>query len=112
MSKPFEVEVDCGSATPVRFTLSEERIRSAGIKVQYALHDNTGDPDDRTRLWRAALTIARTIIERSEGGPVEIYDGPDVWIIPEASVRWVKLHDPESASSSRDVGFRMSGDQP
>jgi hypothetical protein len=112
MNKPFEVEVDCGSATPVRFTLDEARVRSAGIKVQYAVADDTGDPDERMRLWRGALVIARHVIERNSGGPIEIYVGPDVWIIPESSVRWVKLHDPESSASRREVGFRMTGDKP
>jgi hypothetical protein len=111
VSRPFEVEVDCGSATPVRFTLDEARIRSAGVKVQYALHDDQGDPDERTRLWRGALTIARNVIERSAGGPIEIYDGPNVWIIPESSVRWVKLHDPESSRTQREMGFRFGDDE-
>ena len=75
MSKPFEIEVARGSATPIRFTLDEARIRSAGIKAQYALADEQGSPDDRTRLWRGALTIVRTPIERSAAGPIEIYDG-------------------------------------
>jgi hypothetical protein len=50
----------------------------------------------------------RNLIERNGGGPIEIYDDPDAWIIPEASVRWVKIHDPDT-SSRREVGFRMSG---
>ena len=108
MGKPFEIEVDCGSANPVRFTLDDARIRSAGPKVQYALHDNTGDPDERTRLWRGALQVARNVIEKSREGKIEIFDGPDVWIIPEGSVRWVKLHDPESARTRGEIGFRMT----
>jgi hypothetical protein len=107
MGKPFEVEIDCGSANPVRFTLDEARIRSAGIKVQYALLDDQGDPDERTRLWRGALTIARNVLERNSNGPIEIYDGPDVWVIPESSVRWVRLHDPESARTRTEMGFRV-----
>ena len=87
MTKAIEVEVDGGSANPVRFTLDDARIRSAGHKVQIALHDDAGDPEERTRLWRGALQIARNAIEKSRDGKNEIYDGPDVWIIPEGSVR-------------------------
>jgi hypothetical protein len=109
MGKPFEVEVDCGSATPVRFTLSEERIReSRAADVRNALADNKGEPDDRVRLWRGALTIARKLIKVSEGGPIEIYEGADVWVIPERSVRWVRLHDPESPDRrGGSLGFRF-----
>jgi len=117
--KPFEVEIDCGSATPVRFTLDEESLRkSANFKVRAAFHDSSGDPDDETRLWRAALTVARTLIERNNGKsgtdpqPIEIYDGPDVWVIPESSVRWVRLHDPEAPEARRGgMGFRIGGDE-
>jgi hypothetical protein len=116
--RPFEVDVDCGSAIPVRFTLDEESLRnSRNFKIKAALHDNTGDPDDQTRLWRAALTAARSVVERNLGKsgahpqPIEIYDGQDVWLIPEASVRWVRLHDPESPDRQRgEMGFRVYGE--
>jgi hypothetical protein len=74
MSKPFEVEIDCGSATPVRFTLDEKRLREAGIKVQYALVDDTGDPDERTRLWRVALSVIRNLVKSNDERPIEVYD--------------------------------------
>ena len=111
-AKPFEFEIDCGSPTPVRFTMDEERLRNSGnVKVKYALADNHGDPDDRTRLWRAALTVARTLIETSDAEPIEIYDGPDVWLIPERSVRWVRLRDPESPDKrATTIGFRIGGE--
>lgn len=114
MSKPFEVEVDCGSATPVHFQLTQERIRGhPGIKVRHAVADNQSDPDARTRLWRGALTIGRGLIEASAGGPIEIYEDPDLWVIPEHSVRWVRLHDPESPDGrSGELGFRMPEDHP
>ncbi len=73
MTKAIEVEVDGGSANPVRFTLDDARIRSAGHKVQIALHDDAGDPEERTRLWRGALQIARNAIEKSRDGKNEIY---------------------------------------
>jgi hypothetical protein len=111
-NKPFEVEIDCGSATPVRFTLSEDAIRNShAYDAKIALADNRGDPDDHTRLWRAALTIARNLIKRSDEGPIEIYDGPDVWLIPEHSVRWARLHDPASpAKRGSGIGFRVEGE--
>lgn len=113
MSKPFEVEVDCGSATPVRFTLDEERIRSAGATVRSELADDQGDPDERTRLWRGALAIARNLINRSSAGTIEIYNGPDVWVIPEGSIRWVRLHDPESSDRrGGEMGFRFENEPP
>jgi hypothetical protein len=116
--KPFVVEIDCGTGNPVQFTLDEGRIRSAGIKVQYAVLSEEGNPDEHTRLWRGAEQIARNVIARSREGTVTIYDGPDTWIIPEQSVRWVRLHDPnqlpdEEASEKRPIGFRIepeSGD--
>jgi hypothetical protein len=112
--KPFEVYADCGSATPVRFTLSEDAIRNhPGYAVKVALADKGGDPDDRTRLWRASLTIARNLIKHSDEGPIEIYDGRDVWVIPEHSVRWVRLHDPESPDKrGSGIGFRIEAGRP
>jgi hypothetical protein len=113
MSRPFELEVDCGSATPVRFTLDEDRIRSAGANVQLALADDHGDPDERTRLWRGALIIARDLVKKSADGTIEVYDGPDVWIIPEGSVRWVRVHDSESSDRTRGgIGFRFDTEPP
>ena len=110
MSKPFEVEIDCGTANPVRFTLDEDRIRRSGIKVRLAVADGAGDPNDRTRLWRGALTIARELIRVNADGPIEVQDGPDVWLIPESSVRWVRLHDPEpSGRQAVESGFRLRG---
>ena len=119
MDKPFEVDIDCGGSALVRFTLDEERIRDAakvrgagGLRVRAAIGDDVGDPDERTRLWRGALTIAREVIRRSEQGIIEVLDGPDVWIIPEKSVRWVRLHDPESPDTRRtEIGFHIGGQQ-
>ena len=111
MTRPFEIEVDCGSANPVRFTLDDARIRSAGVKVQLTIRDDTGDPDERTRLWRGAVQIAKNVIERNAGGSIEIWDGADVWIIPESSVRWVRVHDPEASRSRVEIGFRMTGEE-
>ena len=119
MGKPFEVEIDCGAATPVRFTLDEDGLRnSRNFKVRAAFHDNEGDPDDQTRLWRAALTTVRTLIERNNGKPgtdplpIEIYDGQDVWLIPEGSVRWVRLHEPEANGKRSGMGFRVEDERP
>jgi hypothetical protein len=111
MSKPFEVYIDCGTPNPVRFTLDEERIRaSRSVDVMYALADDKGNPDDRLRLWRGALMIARGVVKASADGTVEVYDGEDVWVIPERSIRWVRLHDPESPDRPHgELGFRIEG---
>ena len=109
MSEPFEVEVDCGSANPVRFTLDEGFIRShGGAKVRVALADDRGNPDERTRLWNGALAIARELVKANDGDPIEIFDGADVWLIPERSIRWVRLRDPESPDRHRaEIGFHV-----
>ena len=60
--KPFEIYVDTGSAAPVKFTLDDATLRGAGIKVRYALEDSEGDPDERTRMWRGALVVARALL--------------------------------------------------
>jgi hypothetical protein len=110
-SKPLEIEVDCGTAVPVRFTVDETRLRAAGdLRVRYALDSSEGDPGERDRLVRGAVALARTLLKESASSPIEIYDGPDVWIIPEASVRWVRVHDPDTSAPHRELGFRISQD--
>jgi hypothetical protein len=107
MGKPFDVEIDCGAATSVTFTLDEQRPAKCEIHG-YKRRLRTKSADDRTRLWNAALTVGRTLIKMSDGGPIEVYDGPDAWIIPERSVRWVRIHDPESPDQrSKRLGFRI-----
>lgn len=109
--KPFEVYVDTGSSAPVKFTLDEGQLRSAGSKVRYALEDDTGDPDDRTRLWRGALVVVRALLAANDKRPIEVYDGADAWVIPMHAVRWVRLHDPESPDRrGAEIGFRMAGE--
>jgi hypothetical protein len=112
VGKPFEVYIDCGTPNPVRFTLDEESLRAdRSIHVQHALADNRGDPDERMRLWRGARAIAAWLLKESPSGPIEIFDGPDLWIIPEGSVRWVRLHDPESPDKRHtEIGFRHEGE--
>lgn len=110
--KPFEVYVDTGSGAPVKFTLDDAKLRGAGIKVRYAMEDNVGDPDERTRLWRGALVIARALLAANDKRPIEVYDGADVWLIPMHAVRWVRLHDPESPDRrGTEIGFRMGGEE-
>jgi len=110
--KPFEVYVDTGSAAPVRFTLDEAQLRSAGVKVRLALEDNAGDPDDRTRLWRGALVVVRALLAANDKRPIEVYDGADVWVIPTHAARFVRLHDPESDDRrGSEIGFRMAGEE-
>lgn len=97
----------------MRFTLDEESLRAdQSIHVLHALADNRGDPDDRRRLWRAARAITRWLLKTSPTGPIEILDGKDLWIIPEGSIRWVRLHDPESPDKRPDghMGFRRGED--
>lgn len=107
MGKPFEVEVECGAPAPVRFTITEEYLdEQSSIEVRSILarHDV---PDKRTRYFHAALEVIRRLIERNATDPVRIFDEPDVWVIPDQSVRWVKLHDPEASSTrSTSIGFR------
>jgi hypothetical protein len=111
--KPFEVYVDTGSAEPVKFTLDEAKLRGAGAKVRYALEDNAGDPDERTRLWRGALVVARALLATNDKRPIEVYDGADAWLIPAHAVWWVRLHDPESPDRRGvEIGFRMGGEEP
>ena len=70
-------------------------------------------PDDRTRLWRGALVVARGLLAANDKRPIEVYDGADVWIIPMNAVRWVRLHDPESPDRrGAEIGFRMGGEEP
>jgi hypothetical protein len=110
--KPFEVYVDTGSAAPVKFTLDDAKLRGAGSKVRYALEDDQDDPDERTRLWRGALVVARALLAANDKRPIEVYDGPDVWIIPAHAVRWVHVHDPESPDRrGAEIGFRMGGEE-
>jgi hypothetical protein len=110
--KPFEVYVDTGSAAPVKFTLDDAKLRGAGSKVRYALEDDQDDPDERTRLWRGALVVARALLAANDKRPIEVYDGPDVWIIPAHAVRWVRVHDPESPDRrGAEIGFRMGGEE-
>jgi hypothetical protein len=110
--EPFEVYVDTGAAAPVKFTLDETKLRAAGSKVRSAMDDDGGDPDDRTRLWRGALVVARTLLATNDKRPIEVYDGADVWIIPMHAVRWVRLHDPESPNRrGAEIGFRMGGEE-
>jgi hypothetical protein len=72
--------------------------------------DNTGDPDDRARLWRGALEVIRRLVERNASDPIRVFDGPDVWVIPDHSIRWVRLHDPESPDKrgAATIGFRLA----
>ncbi|MFI5259530.1 MAG: hypothetical protein ACHQ01_07985 [Candidatus Limnocylindrales bacterium] len=112
--KPFELEVDCGSANPVRFTLSEDQLRHIRAPlVMFAIADKRGDPDDRTRLWRGAVELAGELIKKSDAGPLRIQDGSDVWVIPERVVRWVRVHDPEEGGKrGKEIGFRLGDETP
>jgi hypothetical protein len=48
------------------------------------------------------------MLEKNAADPVRIWDGPDVWVIPDHAIRAVRLHDPESPDrkGAATIGFR------
>jgi hypothetical protein len=114
MGKPFEVYVDYGAASPLKYTISEDLLREhRHHAVQSAiLQQGPDDTDERIRLWRGALEIIRGMLEKNAAQPVRIFDGPDVWMIPDHAIRSVRLHDPESPDKrgTASIGFRREAE--
>ena len=110
MGKPFEVYIDIGGAAPIRFTITEEFLKAhTRIDVRAAIiQQGPDDTDERVWLWRGALEIVRRMLEKNAADPIRIFDGPDVWMIPDHAVRAVRLHDPESPDKAGGptIGFR------
>lgn len=108
MAKPFEIALDYGAEDAITFPLDEAQIRGAGIKVQYAIADDEGDPDERTRLWHGVLAIARHFCNLNDTDPIEIFDGARTYLIPPRALRCVTVFDPESPDrAERRIGFGL-----
>ena len=116
MGKPFEVYVDIGGAAPIRFTITEDSLRShPSLDVGAAITQHgPEDTDERVWLRRGAIETVRRMLEKNAADPVRIFDGPDVWVIPDHAVRAVRVHDPESQDKAGEatIGFRKPSPNP
>ena len=114
MGKPFRVYVDYGGASPAEYEITEELLREhTHLNVITAIaQQGPEDTDERTRLWRGAREIVRAMLEKNAAEPIRIYDGPDLWLIPDHAVRAARLHDPESKEKKGrgSIGFGRAGD--
>lgn len=112
MGKPFEIELEIGAVSPVRFLLEEETIRQSrdiNVRADIAPH-GPEDKDERPRLLRGAIRIVRKLLDTNTEQPIRVFNGPEVWVVPTLSVRAVRIFDPEAPKKgSKSIGFRVEG---
>jgi hypothetical protein len=101
VGKPFEVEIDCGAGSVVRFTLSEEEL----LTDRDPMVRGTAQAGDRMALRTAAFDRVTRIITRNVTEPVVVVDGDSAWIIPTHSIRMIRFRDPEVGEEKRPFGF-------
>lgn len=107
MSAPFEIELHAIDGTVVRFELTEDEIRDRAHQPEnhLALAElESGEPDERTRLRRAAYQVVLRLVEEfqitARAHPTATADGSSVWIAPSESLRGARLRDPDAGGDA------------